>query len=176
MNLPIQYQWLLQEGAPKMVVEFIKIYGVAESPGTGDNPVIIGWAKEVGLDDVYVHDSTAWCGLEMAILTYRAGKEIVKEPLWALNWAKFGVAVQTPMLGDVLVFKRTGGGHVGIYIGQDDLAYHVAGGNEGDKSTIIRILKSRLYAARRPIYQSGQPANVRVIKLESTGHISTNEQ
>jgi len=176
MNLPTQYQWLENEGAPKMLVEFLKTYGVTEVQGQGDNPVILGWAKEVGLEKEYLHDLTPWCGLEMAVIAQRAGKEVPKQPLWALNWANFGIKADIPMLGDILVFKRTGGGHVGMYIGQDATAYHVAGGNESDKSNIVRIAKDRLYAARRPIYTTGQPSNVRVVNLESNGQISTDEK
>jgi uncharacterized protein (TIGR02594 family) len=167
MNLPTQYQWLLNEGAPKMLVEFLKIYGVAEMQGPGDNPVILGWAKEVGLEHEYVHDITPWCGLEMAVIASRAGKEVVKGPLWALNWVNFGIKADEPMLGDVVIFKRPG---------EDETAYHVAGGNESDKSNIVRIAKDRLYAVRRPIYATGQPSNVRKVILSSTGSLSSDEK
>lgn len=177
MSLPAQYKWLEQEGAPKMLVEFLKIYGVVEAPGdNNDNPIITGWAKEIGVDKDYKHDLTPWCGLAVGVLAKRAGKDIPSSPLWALSWANFGSKAPEPMLGDVLVFKRTGGGHVGLYIGEDDQAYHVGAGNQGDKVSIARIEKSRLYAARRPVYSIGQPVNVRKVILKATGELSTNEQ
>lgn len=174
--LPTQYQWLEQEPSPKMLLEFLKMYGVTEAPGTGDNPTILAWAKETGLEKVYIHDSIAWCGLAAAVAAQRAGKEVPKDPLWALNWAKFGTHTNVPMLGDILVFTRTGGGHVGLYVGEDDTAYHVLGGNTSDKVTIARIAKARLYTARRPIYSIAQPTNVRRIILSSNGELSTNEK
>jgi hypothetical protein len=39
---------------------------------------------------VYVTDSTPWCGLLAAVVMKRAGWDPVKNPLWALNWSKFG--------------------------------------------------------------------------------------
>jgi hypothetical protein len=78
------------------------------------------------------------------------------------------------MLGDILTFKRNGGRHVALYVGEDPNAFHCLGGNQSDKVCITRIARSRLYAARRPIYND-QPANVRKVKLASNGVLSANE-
>jgi uncharacterized protein (TIGR02594 family) len=176
-ELPKKYKWLSSEGAPKMLVEALKLYGTLESPGTADNPVIISWAQEVGgsVDDVYKADSIPWCGLLMAIVAKRAGKTPPKEPLWALNWGTFGVRTEEAMLGDVLVFVRKGGGHVGLYCGEDEKCFHVLGGNQSDAVTITRINKSRLYTIRRPVYSIAQPPNVRKVILDSGGAVSENE-
>lgn len=174
-TLSPQYQWLLNEGAPKMIVEGLKLVGIHEVAGSQHNPIIMGWAKELHLEDTYKSDEVPWCGLVHAHLCKLAGKVPVTSPLWALNWAKFGVSTPIAMLGDTLVFKRPGGGHVGQYIGQDKDCYHVMGGNQGDAYGFTRIPKFRLYAVRRPIYNL-QPANVRVIHLEATGAVSANEQ
>ena len=79
------------------------------------------------------------------------------------------------MLGDILVFKRDGGGHVGFYIGEDNDCYHVLGGNQSNAMNVTRILKSRLFQARRTAWSIAQPANVRKIILDPKGKISTNE-
>ncbi|HVZ55840.1 MAG TPA: TIGR02594 family protein [Chitinophagaceae bacterium] len=173
MNLPVIYSWLASEPGPKMVLEFLKIYGVRETPGDGDNPEILAWARELGIKE-YVHDSIAWCGLCMAILASRAGKPVVKDPLWAANWLHFGSPATQAMLGDVLVFERPGGHHVALYIAEDDISYHVGGGNQSDMVCITRIVKRRCIGVRRPPYQV-QPANVRPIQVGPTGIISTNE-
>lgn len=175
MNLPKEYEWLLAEPGPKMLLEFLKIYGVSEVDGAGDNPTILAWAAETGLAWTYKHDATAWCGLEMAVVAKRAGKQLPKGPLWALNWATFGVKVTDgPKLGDVLVFRRQGGGHVGMYIGEDDTCFHVAGGNQSNASNIVRKPIGRIYSIRRPIY-TVQPANVRRIFLSAEGAIDNKE-
>lgn len=171
--LPQQYKWLAGEAGPKMIIEGLKILGTREFSGPADNPVIIQWAVELNIKD-YNHDAIFWCGLAMAVVAYRAGKPIPTNPLWALNWAKFGIHVDIPMLGDVLVYKRTGGGHVGLYVGEDQEAYHTMGGNQSDMYKISRIEKSRLFAARRPVYVV-QPANVRQIFLLDDGNLSKNE-
>jgi uncharacterized protein (TIGR02594 family) len=176
MNLPKQYAFLAEEGAPRILVEFLKLYGTKEKLGAGSNPVIMSWAKEVGLDKVYTDDSIPWCGLGMAVVAHRAGKEIVAKPLWALSWANFGEPVDTPMLGDLLPFKRPGGGHIGIYVGEDATHYHVLGANQSDMINITRIAKERLHKgqARRPHYNN-MPANVRVIRISGGGAVSKNE-
>jgi uncharacterized protein (TIGR02594 family) len=171
--LPAQYQWLLKEGGPKMLTALLGVYGLTEVPGAADSPTILGWAKNLHLTD-YTHDSIAWCGLAMAYAAQQAGKAVPSQPLWALNWALWGTPVAEPMLGDVLTFKRDGGGHVSLYVGEDSEAYHCLGGNQGDAVKIVRIAKSRLYKAVRPPYNN-QPANVRKVILSATGALSQNE-
>lgn len=174
--LPSRYGWLARESGPKMIVEALKLFGTMEKPGSANNPIIVAWAKEVGgeVADVYKADSIPWCGLFMAVVAKRAGKELPRHPLWALSWSAFGAKTGAPALGDVLVFSRNGGGHVGLYVGEDASAFHVLGGNQSDRVCITRIAKARLYAARRPLYRV-QPANVRPIHLEAAGALSLNE-
>jgi uncharacterized protein (TIGR02594 family) len=124
---------------------------------------------------VFLADSTPWCGLFVACCLKRAGWQPVRNPLWALNWTRFGLAADEPSLGDVLVFRRPGGGHVGFYVGEDDLAFHVLGGNQSDAVTVTRILRDRLVAARRAPWRFAQPASVRPVRLAATGALSENE-
>ena len=182
MNLPKQYEWIAKEAGPKMILNAMELFDTTEVSGVADNKEIVAWAKEVGqgLENIYKSDSIPWCGLFIAVVAKRSDKEVVKDPLWALNWGTFGKNTDTPMFGDVLVFvrKTTNGkkaGHVGLYVGEDAKCYHVLGGNQSDKVCFTRIEKSRLYACRRPIYKN-QPTNVRVIKLSDTGIVSKNEQ
>lgn len=174
MNLPLAYQWLAQEAAPRHLLKAVELYGTTESVGPKNNPVIMGWAKELGIEDIYKDDATPWCGLFMAVVMQRAGRQPVKDPLFALNWNIFGVKVGQPMLGDILTFTRKNGGHVGLYVGEDIAAYHVLGGNQGDRVSIVRIAKERLSQVRRPAYNI-QPINIRKIILVSNGNLSTNE-
>jgi hypothetical protein len=74
----------------------------------------------------------------------------------------------------VLVFKRSGGGHVGLCVGHDDSAFHVLGGNQSDRVSIARLPRNRLVAVRRPTYRL-QPFNVRPIVLAPSGSLSVNE-
>lgn len=174
-SLPARYAWLGSVPAPRHLVEAVCFHGTLEAPGAKDNPVILKWAEEIGVDDVYVHDSTPWCGLFAAVCLKRAGWEPVKNPLWALNWSRFGQAADKPSLGDILTFKRPGGGHVAFYVGEDDLSFHVLGGNQSDQVCVTRIVKNRLYAARRPEWRIAQPESVRPVRLAASGVLSHNE-
>lgn len=177
MSLPTGYKWLASEIAPKMLIEALKLYGTVELPRNADSPIILGWAKEIGLGRVYTHDEVPWCGLYMSVVAKRAGYAPPSEPLWALNWSKFGHAVERShaMLGDILTFKRNGGGHVTMYVGEDAGAYHCLGGNQSDKVCITRIAKGRLHSVARPIFKVAQPPNIRKIRLAASGTISRNE-
>ena len=174
MNLPKKYAWLAQEGAPRHLVKALELYGITEVVGSQHNPVILNWAKEVDLENVYKADEIPWCGLFVAVIMKRAGRPIVKDPLWARNWLNFGVASLLPMLGDVLVFGRDGGGHVGIYVGEDKNNFFVLGGNQGNQVNVAKISKKRLLGARTPIYRVA-PTNIRRIFLNIEGKPSENE-
>lgn len=177
MRLPDKYAWLYEEQAPKMLVESLKHYGTLEKKGKGSNPNITAWAKEVGVSGWYTDDDIPWCGLFVGVVVKRAGYPIKSDLLSALSWAKFGQGVPKgrESLWDILVFKRPGGGHVGFYVGENEKAFLVYGGNQSNAVGFAWIEKSRLTAARRPIYKIGEPSNVRSIALNETGELSKNE-
>ena len=175
--LPAQYAWLgMLDPLPLMIVHALRLFDTIEMPGHGDNPAIIQWAEELGgeVARAYRHDAIAWCGLFLGVVANRAGKPLPGNPLWALNWARFGVAAEAPALGDVLVFKRAGGGHVGLYVGEDPEAYHLLGGNQADRVCFTRIARGRLFATRRPAYRN-PPPTVRRYQLSANGVLSANE-
>ena len=167
MTLPERYAFLQDEPGPRLLIEFLKVYGVTENTGPGSNPTILGWAKKIGLEKIYRNDATAWCGLAMAYVAGQAGWDNAPlgNALWARNWTAWGQEVKVPMLADVLVFERGSAGHVGIYVGEDSGNFHVLGGNQSDRVSIAPKPKSRLLAARRCPWRINQPANVRRILL-----------
>lgn len=174
--LPKKYGWLANEPGPKMLAEALRLYGIRETAGAGNTPAIMSWAREIGGDiaKVYSADSIPWCGLFVAIVAKRAGKPLPASPLWARAWATWGEKSPRASLGDVLVFVRNGGGHVGLYVGEDAGAYHVLGGNQGDAVSIVRIAKARCIAVRR-LYAIAAPANVRSVRMAASGPVSKNE-
>ena len=171
----MSYAWLKKERAPKILVEAVKHIGVKEIVGKQHNPTILSWAKALGLEKVYTNDEIPWCGLFVAYCAHASGLPVVKHPLWALNWNKYGNVAKVPMLGDVLTFTRNGGGHVGIYVGEDATHYHVLGGNQNNSVSVSRIAKDRLSQARRTAWKIAQPASVRVVHLAAKGVVTTNE-
>jgi uncharacterized protein (TIGR02594 family) len=172
-----QYEWLSKETSPKVIREAVKLYGTKEIVGKEHSKEILSWAKELGMEKTYTNDEIPWCGLFAAIVVKRAEFTPVNNPLWARNWLTFGTSQKTAMLGDILVFERGSGGHVGFYVGEDETCYHVLGGNQSNMVNTTRLLKSRLLknGIRRCPWKIAQPSNVRVIQLEAKGTISTNE-
>ena len=183
MKTDPKYTWINSlKGLPKTISLGMDFLGVAEVVGKGSNKTIIGWRDKLNQAGVkiegYSNDDIPWCGLFAAFIAYlrmKVAGEVVKLPLWARSWAKYGVKADVPSLGDVLVFERPGGGgHVGFYIAEDSLTYHVLGGNQSNKVCITRVAKSRLIAARRPPYKN-KPAAVKPYKVAAGGTLSTNE-
>lgn len=182
MNIPAQYQWLQELPAlPKTISLALKELGVAEVVGRGSNKTIIAWRDELNLGGVkiagYSDDSIPWCGLFVAIICLRrigVAAEVVTDPLWARNWANYGKKATKASLGDILVFVRNGGGHVGFYLGEDTYCYHVLGGNQSDRVCITRIEKSRCIAVRRPPYITA-PTSAKPFLLSAKGVVSKNE-
>tara|TARA_R110000868_G_scaffold234980_1_gene488679 strand:+ start:1028 stop:1549 length:522 start_codon:yes stop_codon:yes gene_type:complete len=172
----MNYNYLKNTKAPKVFVEAYKLIGIKETLGKDNNPTILKWADELGLKNTYTADEIPWCGLFVAYVCHKADKEVVKNPLWARNWNKYGTQEVIAMFGDILVFERgANSGHVGIYVGEDDKCYHVLGGNQGDQVSIVRIPKARCIGIRRTKWSVAQPSEVRVIKLNSEGLISDKE-
>ena len=174
----MNYDYLKSITAPQILVQALKLVGTKEIVGVKNSEIIMGWAKELGIEKIYTNDEIAWCGLFMAIVCLRANVDTgisPKEALWALNWNKFGTKQSTAMLGDILTFKRNGGGHVGIYVGEDTACYHVLGGNQSNMVCITRIEKSRCAGIRRTPWKIAQPDSVKAIVVNATGSISKNE-
>jgi uncharacterized protein (TIGR02594 family) len=177
--LPSRYAYLLDPGVPSVIREAVKLYGTLEKAGSGNNPVILGWAdeleKEIGpYFRQYTADSIPWCGLFVGIVCYRAGwlDQMPKTPLWAKSWGEFGQKSERPSLGDVMVFTRNGGGHVALYVGEDSSNWHILGGNQSDQVSIARRPKSGgLFACRRPKWRVSEPESVKPIRLTSSGPV-----
>ena len=122
-----------------------------------------------------------WCGdfVETALKLHLANEnwpdELRKNPYWARNWAKFGVAAPHMPYGCVVVFERPGGGgHVGFAVGisKDKKNIYVLGGNQSNTVSIAPISASRLIASRWP--KSFRMSKVK-LPIRSGGTVSTNE-
>jgi uncharacterized protein (TIGR02594 family) len=180
--LPAQYQWLAKLPVlPKTISVALAEFGTKEIVGKGNSRTIIGWRDELNQAGAkisgYSDDDIPWCGLFAAIVVLRRksnASEVVDGPLWALNWIGYGAKSPEASLGDVLVFKRPSGGHVGFYVAEDATAYHVLGGNQSNKVCITRIAKYRCVAVRRPPYVT-VPETVKPYRVASAGSLSQNE-
>ena len=125
---------------------------------------------------IYNADDVPWCGVFVAQCLDEANIASPPFAVRARSWADWGANRRPERLapGAVLLFEREGGGHVGFYVGEDDAAYHVLGGNQGDAVSIARIAKARLIASRWP---EGVPVIGGPVRLpeRAGGPISRNE-
>jgi uncharacterized protein (TIGR02594 family) len=129
------------------------LMGTKEGRGDLNNPEILDWAKD--LDIKYPGDDVAWCGL---FVGHCVGSTLPQEilpgnPLGARQWERFGEPT-SPRVGAVMVFwrisKQSGKGHVGFYVGEDNDAYQILGGNQSDSVCLTWLSKSRFLGARWP--------------------------
>lgn len=153
-----------------------RLQGVRETAGAKSNSVILGWANALGgfVRSYYTADDIPWCGLFVAhcIGLTLPSEPLPANPLSALAWAKFGREVK-PTPGAILVFSRTGGGHVGFYLGEDDTAFHVLGGNQSDQVNITRVAKARHVATRWP--STVALPTTGPVRMTVSGALSANE-
>jgi uncharacterized protein (TIGR02594 family) len=127
------------ENRELMWLEMMKYYGLSEIPGEIDNPIIVGWFKELGFPEVQ-DDETAWCSLLMNITCKRIGLPYTGK-LNARSWARLGKQIILPYakIGHVVIFwrnKRTSWeGHVGLFAGlsEDKKTIYTLGGNQSNK-------------------------------------------
>ena len=149
---------------PPWLATMRKITGVLEAPGNEDNPDILAWRDEIAkrypeMADYcaqYKHDEIPWCGLTVAYCMAHNGIRPVFGPtdtdkfLWADAWSRWGRKLAKPVPGCVMVLTRAGGGHVGLFEGEDETRYYVRGGNTSDSVSTGYFPKSRLTAAIWP--------------------------
>lgn len=136
----MNYPWM------KVAKQYV---GVAEVPGAGTSSVIAGWLRR--LKAWWTDDETPWCGVYVGECLSSTGYDIPKYYMRALAWAEWGRALDVPRAGCVVVFSRTGGGHVGFVVGTTpDGMLMVLGGNQANKVSIAPFDPSRVVAYRWP--------------------------
>lgn len=121
---------------------------------TRDNAKLRKWLRS---DNKTLGDPDAlpWCGdfidtaIAIALPKEPRPGALGENPYWAQNWQLLGVPVGE-VYGAIAVFKREGGGHVGIAVGQDATHIYVLGGNQGDAVNVTRIKREQLIALRWP--------------------------
>lgn len=164
---------------PRWLTYARSLMGTREIVGPKHSAVIMGWIKRLGtkvLGVVVKDDETPWCGTFMAEVMSKAGLTPPQVAVRASSWAAWGTNISAPRLGAVLVFTRSGGGHVGIYVGERSDAYRVLGGNQGNAVSETWIAKNRLArnGIRWPSSEPLPPAT-RVMLKNDGAPLSSNE-
>jgi uncharacterized protein (TIGR02594 family) len=165
---------------PLWLVAALGWVGTKEQPGSGDNPVILNWAKGVGGDIAkeYTHDAIPWCALFVNAVLQQVGLKGTGT-LWALDFAQWGQKIAGPTVGAFAPMKRDGGGHITIVVGRDKNGNLMCcGGNQSDAVTVTAFDPDRVVSWRWPAGEAA-PATVGFNALplvRSNGRVSTNEQ
>lgn len=128
--------------------------GVTETPGKATTPAIRKWLVE--LRAWWTDDETPWCGVALAAWMNAAGMPLPKHWYRARDWLNWGMVLDEPALGCVVVFDggptRPGAGHVGLCVGRNGAgALMVLGGNQGNRVSIAPFSPSRVLGYRFPI-------------------------
>lgn len=146
--------------------------GTKEIPGSKHNSVIQGWLAK--LKAWWRDDETPWCGTFVAHCLKEVGQPLPQHWYRATAWKDYGSNLRSTHVapGSILVFARTGGGHVGFYVSEDALYYHVLGGNQGNEVSVARIAKVRCIAIRWP---KGEPVIGGPKRVVFNAPVTTNE-
>ena len=149
--------------------------GMRELPGAPTEPRIAAGLKRLGA--WWSDDATPWCGDACAAWMQQAGVALPKAWYRAKGWLDWGVPLNAPCVGCVVVFERTGGGHVGIVVGRTAQHYLlVLGGNQGDAVNVREFNPFRAAGYRWPADQLALLPEVASLPvMASTGVISNNE-
>lgn len=149
-----------------------KFLGSAEIVGPQHSPFIIGLWKSIGLG--HKSEEIPWCmGFVMAMMQH--SKYPYLKSGWARDGLKYGVKLNEPAYGCIVVFARGSGGHIGFVVGRDARDnLMVLGGNQSDKVSIAAFSRTRVIGYRWPgVYPFPERFNLPL--LTSDGKLSTNE-
>lgn len=119
--------------------------GIAELSGKLHSKAILGYHAETTLKAT--DDETPWCSSFANWITKQCGVTGTRSAA-AKSWMKWGKELKTPVKGCIVVFTRTGGGHVSFYDHEDKDFIYCLGGNQGDMVCIAAYRKDRLLGYR----------------------------
>lgn len=123
--------------------------GLAEIKGPKHSPTILKWLQRLGA--WWADDETPWCGTFVAQCISEAGLPVPKYWMRAKDWLNWGIQINRPAYGCIVVFSREGGGHVGFVAGVDRLGrLMVLGGNQRDTVSIAPFDSARVLGYRWP--------------------------
>jgi uncharacterized protein (TIGR02594 family) len=124
-----------------------KALGVAEVPGSGNNPRIVMYHNTTQPWSG-TGDDVAWCSSFVNYCVEQAGR-VGTDSQSARSWEDWGAdASANPQEGDIAVFSRTGGGagpnagHVAFYVADEGTHVSVLGGNQSNKVKVSSYPKN----------------------------------
>ncbi len=144
--------------------------GQREIKGVNHNPLILGWWKAIKRGGIKT-DEVPWCAAFVGAMLEQVG--IVSSRFEsAKSYLSWGMPLNDPAVGCVVVFNRDGGGHVGFVVGQTRHGLLlVLGGNQGDAVSIAAFTRDRVVGYRWPMAVPLVAASLPV----GDGQLSTSE-
>lgn len=115
-----------------------------------------------------------WCGdfvetaIRLGLPNEKFTGKVAENPYWALNWREFGRPSE-PTFGAVASITRSGGGHVGFLVGENEHQYFLLGGNQSHTVSIAPKKKSRFTSESFRWPKSFERKPVNLPHLKSTG-------
>lgn len=156
---------------PKWVKEARKFIGLTETKGSVHTPEIVQFWKDIkrgGIKD----DETPWCAAFVGAMLERVGIRSSRFES-AKSYLQWGETLKEPILGCIVVFSRSGGGHVGFVVGKDSKGnLLVLGGNQSDQVNIRAFSRERVVGYRWP---SGFMFERHELPVLNSAQISNNE-
>ncbi len=135
--------------------------GITEIHGSQHNPEILQFWRDIkrgGIKD----DETPWCAALLGAVLERSGIPSSRFGS-ARSYLKWGIPLQQPVYGCVVVLTRNGGGHVGFVVSRASNGHLlVLGGNQGDEVSIKAFPLDRVAGYRWP---AGEPCDFRALPI-----------
>jgi len=126
------------------------LIGLHEIHGAEHSPDILGMWRAIKRSGIQ-SDEVPWCAAFVGACLERAGIRSSRFES-AASYLKWGVRLDGPAHGCVVVFSRDGGGHVGFVVGRDEGGkLLVLGGNQGDQVSIKAFPVDRVTGYRWPV-------------------------
>jgi uncharacterized protein (TIGR02594 family) len=138
---------------PRWLVAGRHDVGEREIPGRKHNPKILQWWTLIRAP--FTDDETPWCSAWVGAKLEESGIKSSRSAA-ARSYLKWGVKIDRPVLGCIVVFERgPRNGHVGFYVGKDSRGnLRILGGNQGDAVNVKSFDPARVLGYRWP---TGEP-------------------
>lgn len=133
---------------PKWIEVARSYIGTHEGVGAKDNPKVVELYALAGHPEVE-HDSVPWCAAFVGACLRKA-RLPSSGTLWALDYAKYGDKLSSPIVGAIATKKRDGGGHVFFVVDFDGTHVWGLGGNQSDAVSIAVYPRSVIHSYSWP--------------------------
>lgn len=126
------------------------LVGLREIHGKEHAPEILDMWRAIKRSGIQ-SDEVPWCAAFVGSCLERAGIRSSRFES-AASYLTWGVRLDGPAHGCIVVFRREGGGHVGFVVGEDtDGNLLVLGGNQGDSVSVKAFARERVTGYRWPV-------------------------